>query len=161
MELITERLMIQPMQTSELELFIENEQSLSPELQTAYGEMAEGCRNHLREQLWYTLWKISRKDDGKVVGSACFKGLVNGHTEIGYGIHPECENRGYATEAVTELCKWAMSQNGVLYIEAETEKENLSSKRVLKKVGFAAVTTREVDSCKFIFMTKGLGMINS
>lgn len=153
--LITERLMIQPMQTSELEQFIENEQSLSPELRAAYREMAEGCRNHPEEQLWYTLWKFSRKDNGKVVGNACFKGLVNGHTEIGYGIHPECESRGYATEAVAELCKWVRSQNGVLYIEAETEKDNVASKRVLEKVGFISATTQETDSYRYIFMTNG------
>ena len=66
-----------------------------------------------------------------------FKGIkTDGIVEIGYGINSEFEGQGLMTEAVTAVVKWASIQKGVKQIEAETDENNIASKRVLEKSGF-------------------------
>ena len=76
------------------------------------------------------------KANHEQVGEACFKGFNGGLPEIGYGIDDAYRGLGYATEAVTAMCKWALSVPGVVSVEAETEMDNEKSKRVLAKAGF-------------------------
>lgn len=73
------------------------------------------------------------------IGELCFKGIDdNGVSEIGYGISDEYQNQGYATEAVKTVVKWAFQNKNVTAIEAETQRDNTASKRVLEKCGFVA-----------------------
>ena len=136
-KIITERLSIFPMTESETEELIKNTEPFDPELAKAYGEMLAGCREHPEQYDWYAVLKISLLKGGKTVGDACFKGLPeNGRPEIGYGINADEQNKGYATEAVRALCSWALSQEKVVAVEAETDPNNEKSKRVLFKCGF-------------------------
>lgn len=136
-EIITERLSILPMSESETEKLIEKTESFDPELAEAYGEMLSGARENPEQYDWYAVLEIKRRSDGKTVGDACFKGLPeNGFPEIGYGIHDDEQNKGYATEAVRALCAWALAQDGVNGVEAEVEESNEKSKKVIFKCGF-------------------------
>jgi len=110
------------------------------DLQAAYKEMLEGSLTYPDQREWYALWIVELKD-GTVVGDLCFKGLINGVAEIGYGISEKHQNRGYATEAVEAVVKWALKQSGVTRIEAETEPDNTASRRVLEKCGFIPTGT--------------------
>lgn len=49
---------------------------------------------------------------------------------------PEFEGQGLTTEAVVAMCQWAIKQEGVNCIEAETDPDNRASQRVLEKAGF-------------------------
>lgn len=40
------------------------------------------------------------------------------------------------TEAVRAMCDWALKQNGVKHIIAETELDGFASQRILKRCGF-------------------------
>lgn len=71
-----------------------------------------------------------------VVGDLSFKGLHDGMVEIGYGMKKEYEGQGYMTEAVTAMAEWASNQPGVTRVEAETDPDNIASKKVLQKAGF-------------------------
>ena len=106
-------------------------------LKAAYTEMLNGCLEHPDQWEWYAIWMIELKD-GAHIGELCFKGLsADGVAEIGYGISEEYQNNGYATEAVMAVLEWAFSHPEVAAIEAETDPENIASKRVLEKCGFA------------------------
>ena len=73
----------------------------------------------------------------EIIGDLCFKGITNdGVVEIGYGIQPLYEGKGYTTEAVNALVHWAVSQPSVTRVEAETEPENIASQKVIANVGF-------------------------
>ena len=77
--------------------------------------------SHPEQWIWYTAWGLYQNDSGDWVGDLCFKGLPeNGQPEIGYGLLPEYEHQGYATEAVRAACRWAFEQPGVTAVEAET-----------------------------------------
>ena len=106
-------------------------------LKAAYTEMLNGCFNHPDHWEWYAIWMIELKDSTHI-GELCFKGLsADGIAEIGYGISEEYQNKGYATEAVKAVLKWAFSHPEVSAVEAETGSDNTASKRVLEKCGFA------------------------
>lgn len=90
-----------------------------------------------KDRLWFRLWRFINVHDNKKVGGALFKGAPNqnGEVEIGYGIDEEYQGQGYATEAIKETIKWALEQEGVLAVIAETEKDNIPSQKVLQKIG--------------------------
>ena len=56
--------------------------------------------------------------------------------EIGYGIDEEFKGQGYASEAIGAV-SWAMEQEDVLSVIAETEKDNIASYKVLQHIGMS------------------------
>ena len=133
-ELETERLRLYVASRVEMEQFIERQ--TDEELRKAYQEMLDGYLAHPEQGEWYAIWMVTRRD-GVQVGDLCFKGLnEDGSVEIGYGINDELQGQGYATEAVIAAVDWALKQNGVSRVEAETEPNNAASQRVLAKCGF-------------------------
>ena len=87
---------------------------------------------------FHTLWLISEKQAGHVVGSFLFKGRpdAQGRIEIGYGTEGDFQGRGYMTEALATALQWADSQPEIIEMHAETEVDNLASIQVLKKNNF-------------------------
>jgi ribosomal-protein-alanine N-acetyltransferase len=72
-----------------------------------------------------------------VVGSAGFLGSPTSKrtVELGYGVHSEHRNRGYATEAARALVAWALAQDGVVRVTARCRPANVASIGVLGKAG--------------------------
>lgn len=91
-----------------------------------------------RIPVFFTLWTIIHKKENVIVGDLCFKGEPNeaGEVEVGYGTYDAFQNRGYMTEALRGMIRWAFDQPGVTWILAETEKDNLASQRTLQKLDF-------------------------
>ena len=130
----TERLIIRTASDEETECFI-SEQT-DDILKQAYTEMLDGSRAHPTERVWYALWFIERISDKAHIGELSFKGIDNGVVEMGYGICNDFRGNGYAAEAVTAIAEWAAAQSEVVRVEAETERDNTASQRVLEKAGF-------------------------
>lgn len=130
----TRRMVLSPMTQEEIAALIVRSPA---DLAQAYGEMLAGCRSDPENAHWYAPWKMCLKKNGQSVGDLGFKGPPHmGRVEIGYGIRPEYEGRGLTTEAVKALCGWAITQDNVYYLDAETEPGNMASQRVLEKAGF-------------------------
>lgn len=85
---------------------------------------------------WLTYWLIVIKVENIGAGMLGFKGYPNaeGSTEIGYGIDPAYQNKGYMSEAVQTLVDWAFSHSFCSVITA-TAVENPASNRLLEKLG--------------------------
>lgn len=133
----TKRLKIYAASQEEMEQFIESQ--MIDVLKLAYTEMMNGCLNNPNQWEWYAIWMIELKD-GTHIGELCFKGIDElSSTEIGYGISDSFQGCGYATEAVIAITTWAFEQNVVSCINAEVEKDNISSIRVLEKSGFKSI----------------------
>lgn len=79
-----------------------------------------------------------QRQEGIIIGTSGFKGrpLADGCVEIGYGIAPDHQGHGYATEGVRALVGWALAQPSVTRVIADCLPENHRSARVLTKVGF-------------------------
>jgi ribosomal-protein-alanine N-acetyltransferase len=86
---------------------------------------------------------LVEQPDFRVVGDAGFKGPPDerGVVEIGYGVVPSSEGRGYATEAVEALIAWARAQPAAREVVACCYASNVASRRVLEKCGFRQVAT--------------------
>lgn len=89
---------------------------------------------------WYTYWLVVVAGHPYGAGLIGFKGAPNrqGEVEIGYGIDPNWQNRGYMTEAVRAMIRWAFRQpESISAVIAETARTNAASQRVLTKVGLS------------------------
>ena len=93
---------------------------------------------------WVTYYWVAHSDNDAppiLVGSGGFmsKPEDNGSVEIGYGMLAQFQGRGYATEAVSALTAWALSQPDVSVVVADALPGNVASVRVLAKSGFIEV----------------------
>ncbi len=92
-------------------------------------------------------WLIRLREDagpGRVIGDC---GIVAGpdaagDAAIGYGLAPSARRRGYGTEAVTALTEWVLDQPGVRRVTAEVRVDNVASRRLLERVGFALASVQ-------------------
>ncbi|MEK9198393.1 GNAT family N-acetyltransferase [Ureibacillus sp. FSL E2-3493] len=91
--------------------------------------------------LGWGVWFVIEKETNQIVGDIGFKGKPNleNTVEVGYGILPSFQNKGYATEAVRELLNWAFFNSNVTKIVAECIEDNDSSIRVLEKLNMEKV----------------------
>ncbi|MDR4984159.1 GNAT family N-acetyltransferase [Bacillus cereus] len=107
-----------------------------------------GHVEHVKEDaalLPWGAWYVIRKEDDIVLGDIGFKGKPseNGTVEIGYGFIEKYWNKGYATESVAELIKWAFQTGEVETVIAETLLDNYGSIRVLEKLHMKRVEATE------------------
>lgn len=95
--------------------------------------------------LGYGVWLLIERESRTVVGSAGFQGhpSAEGEIELGYGVHPDFRNHGYATEAARALLRWAAEQPAVKRVIAHCDQDNIASQRVVEKAG---MTRREVQA---------------
>src|SRR4051812_37331072 len=85
---------------------------------------------------WRHGFSMVHRDTGHTVGKCCFKGPpADGVGEIAYGVEPEQQGKGYATEAAAALTAFAFAQN-VPTVRAHTLPEPNASTRVLTKCGY-------------------------
>lgn len=87
--------------------------------------------------LGWGVWLVVDKESKEVLGDIGFKGKpVERTVEVGYGFASSARNKGYATESVRELIKWAFASNLVDKVVAECLFDNAASINVLEKLGF-------------------------
>ncbi len=91
-----------------------------------------------KNPLYYTFWTIITQKENVMVADLCFKGEPNenGEIEIGYGTYPAFEGKGFMTEAVGEMLKWAFAQPNVRAVTAQTNPKNIASQKILEKNNF-------------------------
>lgn len=148
----TERLILKPLTYAQLIKYIKCDNTLEEELnlketsrtisdelkeafeQTILPNVADEAKNYL----YSTLWTAISKAENKMVGDLCIIGEPNadGEIEIGYGTYEEFQNRGFMTEIVQGIIKWAKSEPKVKSIIASTDKSNIASYKVLEKNRF-------------------------
>ena len=97
---------------------------------------------------WRYGFAMVHRERGIVIGSAGFKGPPDeaGMVEIAYGIVPDFEGQGFATEAAAALIAFATKESRVRLIRAHTLPEPNASTHVLTKCGFlhtASITDPE------------------
>ena len=90
---------------------------------------------------WKYGFAVVEQTSGLVIGSAGFTGPPDaaGTVEIAYGIVPDYEGHGYATEAAAALIAFARADDRVRTVCAHTLPARNASTRVLEKCGFNLV----------------------
>ena len=91
----------------------------------------------------YGFWLIEEKSSGRFAGEMGFlegKRAMNpgfdGAHEIGWGLMPWAQGKGYATEAVNAAHSWSEEQFGRVRTVCLIAPENLSSMRVAERCGY-------------------------
>jgi len=90
---------------------------------------------------WIHGFVLVHQTTESVIGKCGFKGPpgADGVVEIAYGVAPEHQGKGYATEAAAALVSYAFSHGQVRLVRAHTLPELNASTRVLTKCGFRRV----------------------
>ena len=83
-------------------------------------------------------WGIVVKDDPGLVGTCTLYRWERRHrrAELGYALRRDVWGRGYATEAVTGVLRFAFDAMGLHRVGADTDPRNAASARVLERLGF-------------------------
>lgn len=90
---------------------------------------------------WMHGFSLVERASGRVVGSCGYKAPPDTErfVEIAYGVDPDCQGRGYATEAARALVEFAFGSGQVRVVRAHTRPGDSASTRVLKKCSFEHV----------------------
>ncbi|MEV6211629.1 GNAT family N-acetyltransferase [Kitasatospora sp. NPDC051914] len=80
-----------------------------------------------------------------VIGGIGFFGPPDeaGAVGLGYGVAPEVEGCGYATEALRALLHRGFAEGSVRRVLADTAHDNVASQRVLEKAGLRRISSDE------------------
>jgi [ribosomal protein S5]-alanine N-acetyltransferase len=90
---------------------------------------------------WYGWYGMLRQDYDVLVPLIAAGGFFGpptemGIVEIGYSVVADWQGKGFATELIDELVKYAFSDSRVQRIIAHTTLENIASCKVLEHIGF-------------------------
>lgn len=83
----------------------------------------------------YGLWLVYTIEGESLIGFAGFLRSVEDVPNLIYGIHPDFCGRGYATEAAAAVMSYALESLTVPRVTAEVDEPNVSSIRVVEKLG--------------------------
>jgi [ribosomal protein S5]-alanine N-acetyltransferase len=152
----TDRLIIIPLTQSQLLQYKSNDGSLDaalnlrPSSRIISDDLQEAIELTIlpnvaapgKNYLFSTLWTIISKEENRIVGDLCFMGEPNaaGEIEIGYGTYEDFRKRGFMTEAMRGMVKWAERQPNVRCIIASTKRDNVASYSVLLNNDFLMIS---------------------
>jgi ribosomal-protein-alanine N-acetyltransferase len=111
----------------------------SPPLEDVSG--AEKLLRHIRhcfESRTLFQWGVALKEDDRVIGTCTLSSLSAEHRrgEIGYALGRTWWGKGYMTEALPTLLRFAFGPLGLHRIEADVDPRNLPSLRSVESLGF-------------------------
>ncbi|MFJ8530895.1 GNAT family N-acetyltransferase [Bacillus sp. NPDC094106] len=83
-------------------------------------------------------WGIVLKETNALIGTIGLNNLQlwSKRSEIGYDLHPSYWGKGYALEAAQEIITYSFRELGLFRIGAITYPENVTSCKMLSKIGF-------------------------
>ncbi len=153
-KLVTPRLFLISLSASQLDTCLNNPEALEAELgfpmtrgvidanvvRAINMKLAKMAAVDVRHPDWFTYWMIVIKAVPVGAGLIGFKDYPDndGKSEIGYGIDAAYQNKGYMTEALQALSKWAFSHPECMILTATTV-VNPASEKVLLKCGWQKV----------------------
>lgn len=148
--IFTQRLQLMPLDLQQLEWILHDIEALETSLKITLlrSQLTEPARRALGMKIekmrradasqhpWLTYWLLIVRDEHVGAGLLGFKGYPdeNGSTEIGYGLDPACQGKGYMGEAAQALVGWAFTHPFCKVITA-SEVENPASRRLLERLG--------------------------
>lgn len=105
-----------------------------------YGPLPQETLGELEKQYARTItlggnWFFIEKKDGRKIGYVAHY-LARKQHEIGYGVIPSERGRGYGTEAAVMIVDYLFLTKDMVRIQADADRANVASQRVLEKAGF-------------------------
>jgi RimJ/RimL family protein N-acetyltransferase len=99
--------------------------------------LADAVHEPRRERTGLNLMMLARDDD-RIAGWIYLTDVDRYArcAQIGYGVRPRARGRGFATEALAALSRWALTAGGLQRVWLSVNTDNLASLRVARKAGF-------------------------
>jgi len=97
------------------------------------------------ERLGYSNYTLTTKRDKQKIGTCGLydrEGLKG--IDIGFAFLPEFERKGFAYESSNKLKEVAFSEFGIKTISAITAKNNISSQKLIEKLGLKLIGTTKI-----------------
>lgn len=145
MKLPNARLSLRPIVEGDLESIFKG---LShPDVIRHYGVSFQSLEATRGQMNWYAQlerdgtgiwWAICSRDDA-FLGAIGVNGIVKAHRkgELGFWLLPEHWGRGYISEAMPLVLDHGFGRLGLHRLEAQVETDNIASRKVLERCGFA------------------------
>ena len=103
---------------------------------------------------WFVRWMVL-KQNREIIGSTSFHGAPdeNGMIEIGLGVCPAFQRKGFAFEALAGMWGWVCTQEGVQVLRYTVAASNTASIALVNKFGFIHVGQQmdEIDGPEEIY----------
>jgi len=150
----TERLIIRPTSEDDSEFILKllNTPKWTKYIGDRNVKTEESAKEYIREKmitqlerLGYSNYTLIRKEDSQKIGSCGLydrEGLEG--IDIGFAFLPEYEKNGFAFEAANKLKEAAFNEFGITVISAITTKDNVSSQKLLEKLGLKLTGTTKL-----------------
>lgn len=101
----------------------------------------------------YGIWLVKDKNTGEVIGRAGLTGRAGYEdVELGYVFAKRAWNRGYATEVIEAIIKYAKEELYIERLNAFVMPENTVSVHILEKFGFVKIKNVILHDAEHIFM---------
>ncbi len=115
-------------------------EALPPGVPASPGELAEwfAAGMHLTCRATAVHLMMLDREHGRIVGaiSVFHADWQIRAAEIGYGVRSDARGKGYATEALTAVARWALTAGGMQRAWLGANTDNAASIRVAEKAGF-------------------------
>ncbi|CAM1365747.1 Protein N-acetyltransferase, RimJ/RimL family [Tenacibaculum sediminilitoris] len=150
----TERLIIRPTSENDSEFILKllNTPKWIKYIGERNVKTEEGAKMYIREKmipqlerLGYSNYTLIRKKDNQKIGTCGLydrEGLEG--IDIGFAFLPEYEKKGFAFEASSKVMDIAFNEFEIKVISAITTKDNISSQRLLEKLGLKLTETTKL-----------------
>ncbi|MDX3854525.1 GNAT family N-acetyltransferase [Streptomyces sp. AK02-01A] len=147
-DLVTERLVLHPLSVMEAERVASGEPDDGDRWAPGYpadGDMV-GARRFLTtcaitgDPAPFGAYEIRIREDGRAIGGLGFHGAPDENlvVTIGYGLIPSARGRGYASEALRRLLRFAR-ESGIVRVGGDADLDNIASQRVMTAAGMRLV----------------------
>ncbi len=94
------------------------------------GSMPEACQSHVRTRA------LTAADRSFADATVDVHDPFPASAEIGYGVRGDERGKGYASEALGALARWALTEGGIQRAWLTANTDNAASVRVAEKAGF-------------------------
>ena len=87
----------------------------------------------------YGIWLVFTRETANLIG---FAGLLQSSDEspnLIYGVHPDFQGTGFATEAAKAVLHFAFDTLGLKSVQADVDEPNVMSVRILEKLGMKKI----------------------
>lgn len=82
---------------------------------------------------------VTERESGKIIGLCSLDKYRTGDIEVSYQFFPEYWGKGFAGEAIKYVIAWGFKNMDLDHIIAVTQKKNVRSRNLLKKLGMIEV----------------------
>ena len=153
LEITTERLFLRRLKQSDLEMisYLRSDKEVNKFVKRPNADSKEKALEFISktnkgiddQNLYY--WTITEKNSPEMIGSICLWNLSKDRktAEVGYDLSPKFQGKGIMNESLRSILEFGFKNLNLDFIEAYTQKNNESSKKLLERNGFILIPDKK------------------